>query len=88
MSRRSSAYCGPPELVAVPLHTPSLGHGRAVAHALAGYAADRQAALLVVGSRGRAAVSEVILGSVAMATLHHGALPVLVVPPQRADAAG
>lgn len=64
------------------LHVPSRhgARGRGVAGALAGCARDRTAALLVVGSRGRSAVEEILLGSVAMATLHHAYRPVLVVP--------
>ncbi|MET8307168.1 MULTISPECIES: universal stress protein [unclassified Micromonospora] len=54
--------------------------GRAVADALAAVAADRKASLLVVGSRGRSAVRKILLGSVAMATLHRAHRPVLVVP--------
>jgi nucleotide-binding universal stress UspA family protein/effector-binding domain-containing protein len=57
--------------------------GRAVAQTLARVAAERHAAVLVVGSRGRSALREVLLGSVAMATLHHAARPVLVVPHHR-----
>jgi nucleotide-binding universal stress UspA family protein len=55
-------------------------HGRAVAAALAACARNRDAAVLVVGSRGRSAAAEILLGSVAMATLHHAYRPVLVVP--------
>jgi nucleotide-binding universal stress UspA family protein len=55
-------------------------HGRAVAAALAACARIRAAAVLVVGSRGRSAMAEILLGSVAMATLHHAYRPVLVVP--------
>jgi nucleotide-binding universal stress UspA family protein len=54
--------------------------GRAVADALAVAARAAEAALLVVGSRGRSAVAEILLGSVAMATLHHAYRPVMVVP--------
>jgi nucleotide-binding universal stress UspA family protein len=54
------------------------GHG--VADALAGYARQRGAALVVVGSRGRSAVREILLGSVAKATLHTAHRPVMVVP--------
>ena len=53
---------------------------RAVSDALTQYAARRDAALIVVGSRGRSAPREIMLGSVAMAVLHHAHRPVLVVP--------
>jgi nucleotide-binding universal stress UspA family protein len=55
------------------------GTGRAVAAGLAEYASQQAAAVLVVGSRGRSAVREILLGSVAVATLHHAHRPVLVV---------
>jgi nucleotide-binding universal stress UspA family protein len=55
--------------------------GRAVADALASTARTEGAALLVVGSRGRSSVKEILLGSVAMATLHHAYRSVMVVPP-------
>jgi nucleotide-binding universal stress UspA family protein len=51
-----------------------------VAETLAGHARQRQAALVVVGSRGRSAVREALLGSVAVSTLHHAHRPVMVVP--------
>ncbi|WP_432971390.1 universal stress protein [Dactylosporangium sp. CA-233914] len=60
-------------------------HGRAIAESLAGCARSRSAALLVVGSRGRSAVRKILLGSVAMAVLHHAGLPVLVVPGTAGD---
>jgi nucleotide-binding universal stress UspA family protein len=53
---------------------------RAVAAALAGFAAERGAAVIIVGSRGRSAWREILLGSVAMAVLHHAERPVLTVP--------
>jgi len=54
--------------------------GRAVADALAICATERGAAVIVVGSRGQSARREILLGSVAMATLHHAHRPTLVVP--------
>jgi nucleotide-binding universal stress UspA family protein len=61
-------------------------NARAVADALAAAAAERDAAVIVVGSRGQSARREILVGSVAMATLHHGQRPVLVVPdPERFD---
>jgi nucleotide-binding universal stress UspA family protein len=39
--------------------------------------------VIVVGSRGRSARREILLGSVAMATLHRAHRPVLVVPDLR-----
>jgi nucleotide-binding universal stress UspA family protein len=53
---------------------------RAVAETLAVHARQRRAALVVVGSRGRSVVREALLGSVAVATLHHAHRPVMVVP--------
>ena len=54
--------------------------GRAVAEALTQLAAEQCAAAVVVGSRGRSALREIMLGSVALATLHHSPRPVVVVP--------
>jgi nucleotide-binding universal stress UspA family protein len=53
---------------------------RAVADALARCAAERGAAVIAVGSRGRSPAREILLGTVAMAVLHHGHRSVLVVP--------
>ena len=55
-------------------------NARAVADALVRRAQEVGAAAIVVGSRGRTAVREIMLGSVAMAVLHHADRPVLVVP--------
>ncbi|WP_372788948.1 universal stress protein [Paraconexibacter sp.] len=49
--------------------------------ALADTAQEHGAAVVVVGSRGRSAASEVVLGSVAMGVLHHAKRPVIVAPP-------
>ncbi|BCY09439.1 universal stress protein [Actinoplanes sp. L3-i22] len=71
----------PPEgLVSLPRHGTGMEHGRSIAAALIGQARSRGAALIVVGSLGRSAPQEILLGSVAMATLHHAYRPVLVVP--------
>jgi nucleotide-binding universal stress UspA family protein len=56
------------------------GSARAIAATLGEYAVERGAALLAVGSRGRSASRELLLGSVAKAVLHHAPCPVLVVP--------
>jgi hypothetical protein len=52
----------------------------AVADALNECASDRDVAVLVIGSRGRSAAREFLLGSVAQATLHNAERPVMVVP--------
>jgi nucleotide-binding universal stress UspA family protein len=67
------------ETVVLDTGRPARG-ARAVADALAGFAAQRGAALIIVGSRGRSAWREILLGSVAMAVLHHAERPVLTVP--------
>jgi nucleotide-binding universal stress UspA family protein len=61
------------------------GSARAVAAALTDHAAKRDAAVIVVGSRGRSASRELLLGSVAKALLHHAHCPVLVVPTGRPE---
>ena len=55
-------------------------HTRAIATAVVAVADEHGAAVVVVGSRGRSAVREIVLGSVAMGTLHHSHRPVMVVP--------
>lgn len=57
-----------------------LGKARAVAATLADYARERGAAAIVVGSRGKSASRELLLGSVAKAVLHRTHRPVVVVP--------
>lgn len=56
---------------------------RAVAEQLNTLADERAAAAITVGSRGRGALRELLLGSVAKATLHHARRPVLVAPKPR-----
>lgn len=46
-------------------------------------ARERQAAGIVVGSRGRSAAGAALLGSVSSGLVHHAGVPVLVVPPSR-----
>jgi nucleotide-binding universal stress UspA family protein len=70
------------ETVIVPLRGRT-GSARAIAVALGEYASDHGAAAIVVGSRGRSAGRELLLGSVAKAVLHHAHRPVLVVPAAR-----
>ena len=56
------------------------GRGRAIARALVDAGRRHGAGVVVVGSRGRSALRELLLGSTALAVLHHAHLPVLVVP--------
>ena len=52
-------------------------------------AASHDALLLVVGSHGKSEVRELLLGSVAMACVHHASCPIVVVPyEQRTVTAG
>ncbi|PVZ10201.1 nucleotide-binding universal stress UspA family protein [Actinomycetospora cinnamomea] len=72
-----AAEPGPPDAVTVSAR----GWGaRAIADALDAEAAARDAGVVVVGSRGRTALREVLLGSTAMAVLHRVHRPILVVP--------
>jgi nucleotide-binding universal stress UspA family protein len=52
-----------------------------VAHAIVDVARKHDAALIVVGSRGRSGVKAALLGSVSSALLGIASIPVLVVPP-------
>jgi nucleotide-binding universal stress UspA family protein len=56
---------------------------RSVADALSRRADESGASVVVVGSRGRSAAREILLGSTAMGVLHHGTRPVLIVPGRR-----
>ena len=59
------------------------GTGRAVAEGLVRRALAIGAAAIVVGSRGRSAAREIMLGSAAIAVLHHTDRPAIVVPGRR-----
>ena len=56
---------------------------RTVSGALTAFADRHDAALLVVGSRGRSTTRELLMGSVAVSTVHTGHRPVMVVPAVR-----
>lgn len=80
VSRAASAGC---KARGVPV--PRLGvaaglSGRAW-RGLVAAADEHQASVVIVGSRGRPAASELVLGSVAMGVLHHAERPVIVAPP-------
>jgi nucleotide-binding universal stress UspA family protein len=62
------------------------GSASAVADVLITYARNQSAAAIVVGSRGLSVVRDVLLGSVAMAALHHSHRPVMVVPREEVPA--
>ena len=55
-------------------------HARATSDALIGCADEHSAGVLIVGSRGRSAAREILLGGVATGTVHHSHRPVMVVP--------
>lgn len=61
---------------------------RATAAAIIAEADAREAAVVVVGSRGRSAVREIIMGSVAMGVLHQSHRPVMVVPSRFSEPEG
>jgi nucleotide-binding universal stress UspA family protein len=71
---------GPHEVLRLAIDHDHGRTARSVAEALGTCAGERGAALIVVRSRGRSAVREILLGSVAMATLHRTYRPVMVVP--------
>jgi nucleotide-binding universal stress UspA family protein len=62
-----------------------IGYSRAVADQLDAVASEHDAAAIVVGSRGRGAIRELLIGSVAKATLHNVRRPVLVAPKPRQE---
>jgi nucleotide-binding universal stress UspA family protein len=50
-------------------------------HAIVAAAEEEDAALVVLGSRGRSGIRSALLGSVSYGVVHHSARPVLIVPP-------
>jgi nucleotide-binding universal stress UspA family protein len=54
----------------------------AVAQAIADFAKERGADVIVVGTRGHTVVSGLFAGSVSMRLLHASSVPILAVPPQ------
>jgi nucleotide-binding universal stress UspA family protein len=66
----------------------STGHGGEIARRIADEAADADADVIVVGTRGRSAVVAVVIGSVTQRLLHVAGCPVLAVPPARGGSAG
>jgi nucleotide-binding universal stress UspA family protein len=78
-------------LAVTPLKTPERDQLERVAisgdpaEELARAAADRKAALLVVGSRGRGSVRAALLGSVSAALTRRASCPIVIVPPPVAE---
>ena len=60
-----------------------VGHGGEIARRIADEAADAQADVIVVGTRGYSAVVAAVIGSVTQRLLHVAGCPVLAVPPIR-----
>jgi nucleotide-binding universal stress UspA family protein len=61
----------------------SADHAAGVAAEIVAAADERDAAIVVVGTRGRARIAAALLGSTAEAVLRHADRPVLLVPPAR-----
>ena len=80
--REPAEHAARASLVRLPLIDRS-GYSRAVAEQLDTHASERAAAAIVVGSRGRGAMRELLLGSVAKATLHNVRRPIIVAPKPR-----
>ncbi|MEV4709557.1 universal stress protein [Actinoplanes sp. NPDC049316] len=70
---------GTPQMTVLQLDSRHEGSSAAAADALATAAREHGAAVIVLGSRGRSAVREITLGSVAMSTLHRAHRMVMVV---------
>ncbi|GIM87201.1 hypothetical protein Sar04_39370 [Salinispora arenicola] len=70
---------GKPQITVLRVDSRHEGSPAAVADALATAACEHGAAAIVLGSRGRSAVREITLGSVAMSTLHRAHRIVMVV---------
>jgi nucleotide-binding universal stress UspA family protein len=74
------ALPGTPGTTVLRVNSRHEGSSPAVADALATAARHHGAAVMVLGSRGRSALREIMLGSVAMSTLHRAHRLVMVVP--------
>ena len=61
----------------------AVGHGGEIARRIAEEAADVDADVIVVGTRGHSAVVAAVIGSVTQRLLHVAGCPVLAVPPPR-----
>lgn len=71
---------GPADVVRIDVERSRGMHSRTTADALVTAARGRDAAVVVVGSRGRSTAREILLGSVALGVVHHSHRPVMVVP--------
>jgi nucleotide-binding universal stress UspA family protein len=69
-------------------HLERLSISGEAAEELARAAADRKAALLVVGSRGRGSVRAALLGSVSAEVTRRAGCPVVIVPPLAGEEIG
>jgi nucleotide-binding universal stress UspA family protein len=88
---RATGDEGPSGLAVTPLKMPERDRLERLAicgdpaEELARAAADRKAALLVVGSRGRGSVRAALLGSVSAALTRRASCPIVIVPPAAAE---
>ncbi|GAA2564949.1 universal stress protein [Winogradskya consettensis] len=73
------SLAGEPAMTVQRVNSRHEGSAPAIADALAAAARDHRAAVMVLGSRGRSAGRELIVGSVAMSTLHRAHRMVMIV---------
>lgn len=79
LGRRGADLAGSLGLMATPVVVDAAG-ASGVWSAIVRVAEDRDADMIVVGSRGRSGLRAVLLGSVSNGVVHHADRPVLVVP--------